>query len=80
MDPINPIAPLSPSIPPIAPAPMTRRVDRDPSRSGYRQDQRRRRRPQDDGDPSGPGSEQFDYAEDYPDGEDDSGLHVNVTA
>ncbi len=80
MDPINPIAPLSPGIPPIAPAPMARRVDRDPSRSGSGQDQRRRRRQQDDGDPSAPGSNQFDYGEDYPDGEDDSGLHINVTA
>ena len=80
MDPINPIAPLSPGIPPIAPAPMARRVDRDSARSGHGKDQGRRRRPQDDGDPSAPGSNQFDYGEDYPDGEDDSGLHINVTA
>ena len=80
MDPINPIAPLSPGIPPIAPAPMARRVDRDPSRSGSGQNQRRRRRPLDDGEKRAPGWDQFDDDEDYPDGEDDSGLHINVTA
>jgi hypothetical protein len=80
MDAINPIVPVSPNIPPITPAPMARRVDRDSSRSGHGQDQRRRRRPQDDGDPSTAGSDQLDYAEDYLDGDDGSGLHIDVTA
>ncbi|MGO9905991.1 MAG: hypothetical protein ACLPY3_09750 [Solirubrobacteraceae bacterium] len=80
MDPIHPIAPLSPNIPEIKPAPMARPVDRDSSRSGQGNDQRRRRRPRHDD----PGSGQFDYADDYaddyPDGEGDSGLHIDVTA
>jgi hypothetical protein len=80
MDPIHPIAPLSPNIPEIRPAPMARPVDRDSSRSGYGSDQRRRRRPQPEGDPTEPGSDQFGYAQDDADGEDDSGLHINVTA
>jgi hypothetical protein len=80
MDPIHPIAPLASNIPSIRPAPMARPVDRDSSRSGHGSDQRRKRRSQQDGDPIDPGSDLFDYAEDYADGEDDSGLHVDVTA
>jgi hypothetical protein len=84
MDPIHPIAPLSPNIPEIRPAPMARPVDRDSSRSRQGNDQRRKRRPPHDGDATDAGAGQFDYAEDYEDdysdGEDDSGLHINVTA
>jgi hypothetical protein len=77
MDPLHPIVPIAPNIPPITPAPMTQRVNRDSSRSGAGKDQRRQPRPQQEGEPR---SGEFDYAEDYSDGEDDSGLHINVTA
>ncbi|HTX08474.1 MAG TPA: hypothetical protein VME22_07670 [Solirubrobacteraceae bacterium] len=80
MDPIHPIAPLAPNITEIRPTPMARPVDRDSSRGGRGSDQRGRRRPQPDGNPSDPSSDQFDYAEDYADPEDDSGLHIDVTA
>jgi hypothetical protein len=72
MDPIHPIIPVAPNIPPITPAPMIGRVDRDGARRGPDQDKRRRRqgRPED---PTIPVSDERD-------GDDDSGLHINVTA
>ncbi|MBV9801636.1 MAG: hypothetical protein JO130_00535 [Solirubrobacterales bacterium] len=68
MDPLHPIAPVPPRIPQVAPAPMARHVDRDAQRGG-RDDARRRRRP---AQPELPVEEH--------DSDDDSGLHVNVTA
>jgi hypothetical protein len=79
MDPLHPIVPIAPNIPPITPAPMAGRVDRDSSRAGAGQDKRRRRRaPAPDG-PTEPSYDGLDYTVDD-DGEDDSGLHINVTA
>jgi len=78
MDPLHPIIPIPPNIPSVTPAPMMGRVDRDSSRAGAGQDQRRRRRP-----PAAPGTtdyDEFDYAVEETEGEDDSGLHINVTA
>jgi hypothetical protein len=69
MDPIHPIVPVFPNIPPITPAPMIGRIDRDAPRDGPDQDKRRRRPP----DPS-------PLASDERDGDEDSGLHINVTA
>jgi hypothetical protein len=72
MDPIHPISPVSPNIPPITPTPLIGRIDRDSRRPGPDEDQRQRRRPR-QADPSLPASQQRD-------GEDDSGLHIDVTA
>jgi hypothetical protein len=71
MDPIHPIIPVAPNIPPITPAPMIGRVDRDAARRGPDQDKRRRRPP---------ASAPTDAGLDERDGDDESGLHVNVTA
>jgi hypothetical protein len=69
MDPIHQIVPVAPSIPPITPTPLIAGIDREDRRRGTDEERRRRRpaRPED------PASEQHD-------GEDDSGLHVDVTA
>ena len=80
MDPLHPIVPISPNIPPITPAPMVGRVDRDSSRAGAGQDKRRRRRAAADNGPSAPGYDGLDHTVNDADGEDDSGLHINVTA
>jgi hypothetical protein len=80
MDPLHPIVPIGPNIPPITPAPMAGRVDRDRSRAGTGQDKRRRRRAQEESRAPLAGSEGLDYLVDDADGEDDSGLHINVTA
>jgi hypothetical protein len=80
MDPIHPIIPVPPNIPPVTPAPMIGRVDRDRPRSGAGEDKRRRRRAQDDRDPAARYDGGLDYAADDPDDEDDTGLHINVTA
>lgn len=80
MDPIHPIVPVPPRIPPITPAPMIGRVDRDAGRSPAGEDKRRRRRAQDDRDAPASYDGQIHYAADDADGEDDSGLHINVTA
>jgi hypothetical protein len=72
MDPIHPIIPVSPNIPPITPTPLIGRIDREGRRPGPDEDRRRRRRPR-QADPTFPASN-------HPDGEDDSGLHVDVTA
>jgi hypothetical protein len=70
MDPIHPIIPVAPNIPPITPAPMIGRVDRDAARRGPDQDKRRRR-------PPSPGANES--GRDERDGDDGSGLHINVT-
>jgi hypothetical protein len=69
MDPIHQIVPVAPSIPPITPAPLIGGIDREDRRRGSDEERRgrRQRRPE-------PGlSEERD-------GEDESGLHVDVTA
>ncbi len=71
MDPIHPIIPVAPKIPPITPAPMIGRIDRDAARRGPDQDKRRRRPPT---------PHLADPTLDERDGDDDPGLHVNVTA
>ena len=75
MDPIHPIAPLPPTLPPVAPAPMTGRVDRD-SRRAPEEERRRRRRAR----PDQASEDELGYTVDERDGDDDSGLHINVTA
>jgi hypothetical protein len=72
MDPIHQIVPVAPSIPPITPAPLIGGIDREGRRRGPDEERprRRQRRPED------PAS----AASDERDGEDDSGLHVDVTA
>jgi hypothetical protein len=69
MDPIHPIVPVAPHIPPISPAPMIGKIDRDSARRSPDEDRRRRRQPT----PTPP-------ANDAEHGDDDTGLHVNVTA
>jgi hypothetical protein len=80
MDPLQPILPVAPNISPITPAPMVGRVGPDSSRSGAGQDKRRRRRPQPDRGAEGMTGHELDYAVDFPEDEDDSGLHIDVTA
>jgi hypothetical protein len=81
MDPLHPIIPIQPNIPPIAPAPMVGGVNRDAPHSGDGQDKRRRRRaPAEAQASSAHGYEELDYGLEDPDGEDDTGLHINVTA
>jgi len=80
MDPLHPITPIPPNIPPITPAPMVGRVDRDAPRAGAGSDQRRRRRAPADTQVGTPDYDEFDYAVEDADGEDDGGLHINVTA
>ena len=69
MDPIHQIVPVAPSIPPITPTPLIGGIDREGRRRGTDEEKRRRRQAR----PEDPASAQ-------PDGEDDSGLHVDVTA
>jgi hypothetical protein len=69
MDSIQPITPVAPNISPITPTPLIGRIDRDAHRRGSDEERRRRRQPRPE-DPMSPVS----------DGEDDSGLHVDVTA
>jgi hypothetical protein len=69
MDPIHQIVPVAPSIPPITPAPLIGGIGREDRRRGSDEEQRRRRQ----GRPQAPASDERD-------GEDDSGLHVDVTA
>ncbi|HET6865026.1 MAG TPA: hypothetical protein VFH80_03850 [Solirubrobacteraceae bacterium] len=72
MDPIHQIVPVAPRIPPITPTPLIGGIDRDRPRRGTEEEKRRRRqgRPEDPTSPPSGGR----------DGEDDSGLHVDVTA
>ncbi|HYB27471.1 MAG TPA: hypothetical protein VEF89_12700 [Solirubrobacteraceae bacterium] len=80
MDPLHPIIPVTPNLPPISPAPTVRGVGRDSSQAGGGQDQRRRRRAQPERGPGGLPGDELDYADESSDGEDDSGLHIDVTA
>lgn len=80
MDPIHPIVPVPPRIPSVTPASMIGRVDRDAARSGGGEERRRRRRAPDDRDGAAHYDGEIDYAAPDADGEDDSGLHINVTA
>ena len=75
MDPIHPIVPVPPTIPPVSPAPLISRIDRDDRRRGADEDQRRRRSPR-----HATGTDGEQARVDEHDGEDDTGLHVNVTA
>jgi hypothetical protein len=72
MDPIHQIVPVAPSIPPVTPTPLIGGIGREDRRRGPDEDRRRRRQPRRD-DPAS-------AAADERDGEDDSGLHVDVTA
>jgi hypothetical protein len=72
MDPIHPIIPITPAIPTVTPAPLVGRIDRDNAQHDAGEGQRRRRRPQPQDAPDG-----SDYG---PDGDDETGLHINVTA
>jgi len=79
MDPLHPIVPVAPNIPPVTPAPTAGAVNRDGARQGADQDQRRRRRPE--GEAAAHASvDGADYYLDDPGDDDDSGLHINVTA
>ena len=69
MDPLHPILPIQPTLPPITPAPAIGRVDRD-GRQGDGACFRGRRRPPS---PVQPTVEACD-------GDDGSGLHIDVTA
>ncbi|HTU84963.1 MAG TPA: hypothetical protein VMF57_05275 [Solirubrobacteraceae bacterium] len=80
MDPLHPIVPIAPNIPPIMPAPLVGGVSRDSSRAGGGQDPGRRRRAQREPGQDGLLDDELDYAADHSDGEDDSGLHIDVTA
>ncbi len=79
MDPIHPIAPIPPRIPPVGPAPMVGRIDRDGPHTSGGEDKRRRRRAQPGPDSTDPADQRLDYAADDPDGEPDTGLHIDVT-
>jgi hypothetical protein len=72
MDPIHQIVPVAPSIPPITPTPLIGGIDREGRRRGPDEEPRRRRQPRPEDPTSAPS--------DGRDGEDDSGLHVDVTA
>jgi hypothetical protein len=65
MDPIHPIVPQAPIIPPVMPATIVGRIDRDGRQRGDGQGSKGRRRP----------SAPQDVGED-----DDTGLHIDVTA
>lgn len=69
MDPIHQIVPVAPSIPPITPAPLIGGIDREGRRRGTDEERRRRRQPR----PNDP-------AVDERDGDENPGLHVDVTA
>jgi hypothetical protein len=78
MDPLHPIIPIAPNIPPITGAPLVGGISRDSSRAGAGQDKRRRRSPAEDGSSSA-SYDGLDYVDDA-DEDDDSGLHIDVTA
>jgi hypothetical protein len=59
------------------PTPLIGRIDRENRHSGAGENQRRRKRPQPQDGPAGP---EHGYDVDERDGDDDSGLHINVTA
>jgi hypothetical protein len=83
MDPLHPIIPIAPNIPPISPSPMVGGVSRDSARGGGGQDRRRRRDTAGSaggGDSVSASYDGLEYADDEFDGDDDSGLHINVTA
>ncbi|HKO28050.1 MAG TPA: hypothetical protein VJU80_11375 [Solirubrobacteraceae bacterium] len=69
MDPIHQIVPVAPSIPPITPAPLIGGIDREERRRGTDEERRRRRQARPDEPPA-----------DERDGDDNPGLHVDVTA
>ena len=82
MDPIHPIVPVPPNIPSVTPAPMAGRVGRDGARSNADQGGRRRRQGG-RGPESAPAAyvseDGHEYYAEAPE-DDDSGLHINVTA
>jgi hypothetical protein len=69
MDPIHQIVPVAPSIPPITPAPLIGGIDREERRRGTDEERRRRRQAR----PNDPASDERD-------GDENPGLHVDVTA
>jgi hypothetical protein len=79
MDPIHPIVPLPPTIAPVTPAPMVGRVDRDQPHGAPGDENRRRRRARSEHGSDAELADGLGYVV-GPDGEDDEGLHVNVTA
>ncbi len=79
MDPIHPIVPVQPNIPSVTPAPNAGRVDRDGARGNPGQDRRRRKAP--DVAPAAHASVGgSDYYLEDPGDDDDTGLHISVTA
>jgi hypothetical protein len=72
MDPIHPLIPITPAIPTVTPAPLIGRIDRDNPQHDAGEGRPRPRRPRTQDVPDG-----ADYSQD---GDDDSGLHINVTA
>jgi len=79
MDPLHPIVPVPPNIPPVTPSPMAGGVSRDGARSGAEQDRRRRRRPEAEA-AAHASIEGTDYYVDDALDDDDTGLHIDVTA
>jgi hypothetical protein len=69
MDPIHHIVPVSPTIPPITPTPLIGGIARDERQRSAEEERRRRRRPR----PDQPASDERD-------GDENPGLHVDVTA
>ena len=79
MDPLHPIVPVAPNIPPVTPAPMAGGIHRDGARSDADLNRRRRRRPESEA-AAHASIEGTDYYLDDPGDDDDSGLHINLTA
>jgi hypothetical protein len=80
MDPIHPIVPLPPAIPPVTAAPMVGRIDRDNAQDNPGEDKRRRRRKEAEPGADEPTQDAARYEPVGPDGEDDQGLHIDVSA
>jgi hypothetical protein len=79
VDPLHPIVPVPPNIPPVTAPPMAGAVNRDGARSSADRDRRRHRRPETEA-AAHASVDGIDYYLDDPDDDDDSGLHINVTA
>jgi hypothetical protein len=80
MDPLHPIVPVPPNIPPVTPAPMAGGVSRDGARTNADRDKRRRRRPESEAAAHASVEGTDYYLDDPADDEDDTGLHISVTA
>jgi len=80
MDPLHPIVPVPPNLPPVTPAPIAGGVTRDGARRGPDQDKRRRTRPEADAAAHASIDGTDYYLDDAGDHDDETGLHINVTA